>query len=623
MYALLRLVNLAVIAIALVAIGRSTGEDDAYAAGRWIGAALLSLAPLLSFLALRRRASTGLRRTAAGVTLVLLALLGISGASALVMNAPFTALPGVALLALLFALDFWALRSIARDDEAEAETRGFARRYWRGEIPLGMTFWMGGGLLLLLQFIQMGTFGMLADTMSLRAGSFMVLAMYVLTLLLFTWQSVATWRSASHRAQEGSSTWPTLARLCVLAGALAFGYLCVTLLWLPAREHALIALGRDPLPPLEARVTTHDTVLLLHGSFGAGSAERVRQVLDETPSIRTVALSSPGGRLREAAEVARMVARRKLDTYVDTRCESACTFVFLAGRERAATPNARIGFHRPSFAGLAPMAFDPATRGMLDTYRGAGIPEKFLDRIAATDPTNMWYPGQQELEAAGVINRISLGGETSAIGFLAVTSKQELDAAFRTVPMMLALDRHFPGTIDAAVKAAWMERTQGGIDSAVSNAARNVVGERYPRILAAADDRGLEEFANIMLAQMKAASAISTEACRLLLAGQLNVAQVLSPRLVQREQDWALAVLAAEKLVERPPVDNESFNASMSRATSTLPSDVLDVVAAPENFRDQPRRQCDATIALYERIMEQPEDDRHLLLRGMFQAGAF
>jgi len=98
---------------------------------------------------------------------------------------------------------------------------------------------------------------------------------------------------------------------------------------------------------------------------------------------------------------------------------------------------------------------------------------------------------------------------------------------------------------------------------------------------------------------------------------------VLSPKLVQREQDWALAVLNAEKLVERPPVDNEAFNASMQEATATLPSDVLDVVAAPQRFRDQPQRQCEATIALYERIMSRPEGDRHLLLRGMFQAGAF
>jgi len=255
--------------------------------------------------------------------------------------------------------------------------------------------------------------------------------MYAFTLLLFAWQNVGVWRSASRRAEAGPSPWPLLAKISVVAGTLAFAYLWVSLLWLPAREHALIALGRDPLPALDARITTHDSVLLLHGTFGAGSADRVRQLLDETRSIRTVALSSPGGRLREASEIARMVRARGLDTYVDTRCESACTFVFLAGKDRAATPNARIGFHRPSFAGLAPIGFDPATRGMLDTYRGAGIPKDFLDRVAATDPANMWYPGRKELEAAGVINRISLGGETSAIGFLAVGSKQPRDLRIR------------------------------------------------------------------------------------------------------------------------------------------------------------------------------------------------
>jgi hypothetical protein len=625
MHSLLRLVNLAVISIALLALGRDTVVGAAHAAGRWAGAALLLLAPLLTFFALSSRASKGFRRTSVVITLVLLVLFGVGAAVAVGtgLETGVAAVPGVAVIGLLYGMNLWGLLSIRRQDERNIPNGWFPGRYWRGELPLGVTFWVGGCLLLLIQFIQMGSFGMLADAMSLRVGAFMVLLMYALTLLLFTWQGVSVWRSASRRAQEISSPWPFLAKTCVVTGSLAFGYLCVALLWLPVREHALIAIGRDPLPPLDARATTNDTVLLLHGSFGSGSAERVRQLLEENPPIETVALSSPGGRLREASEVAHMVARRGLNTYVDTRCESACTFVFLAGKVRAATPNARIGFHRPSFAGLAPMAFDPATRGMLDTYRGAGIPEKFLDRIAATGPANMWYPGQKELEAAGVINRISLGGETSAIGFLAVSSKQELDLAFRTVPMMVALDRHFPGTIDAAVRAAWMERTQGGIDSAVSNAARGVVGERYPKILAAANDQGLDEFANIMLDQMRAARAIGTEACRLLLAGQLNVAQVLSPNLVQREQDWALAVLKAEKLVERASVDDDAFNASMTEATATLSAEVLDVVAAPERFRDQPRRQCDATIALYERIMAQPQENRHLLLRGMFQAGAF
>jgi hypothetical protein len=408
----------------------------------------------------------------------------------------------------------------------------------------------------------------------------------------------------------------------VAAGVLAFGFLSLKTLWVPMREHVLIALGRDHLEPIEASVTTDDTVLLLHGTFGSGSSDRVRRLLDESPDIETVALSSPGGRLREASDIAAMVRQRGLDTYVDTRCESACTFVFLAGKDRAATPNARIGFHRPSFAGITPVGFDPATDGMLGTYREAGIPQEFLDRIARTEPSNMWYPTPRELQKAGVINRVSLGGETSVIGYLAMNTRENLEEAFRAVPMMVALDHHFPGTIDAAVKAAWMERTQGGTDSAVGNAARNVVGARYPAILAAANDDSLDEFANIMVDQMRSAKAVSFEACRLLLAGQLNITQVLSPSLVQREQDWALAVLKAEKLVQRAPVDPVEYDQTMADATAALPAGSLDVMAAPADYASEPGRQCDATLALYESIMQLPPARRHLLLRGMFQAGA-
>ena len=403
---------------------------------------------------------------------------------------------------------------------------------------------------------------------------------------------------------------------------LGFGFLGVRFLFGPLRENAFIALGRDRLPPIEARITTENSVLLLHGAFGAGSADRVRRLLDENPSVSTVALSSAGGRLREASLIADLVRKRGLDTYVDTRCESACTFVFLAGEDRAATPNARIGFHRPSFAGIAPAGFDPATEEMLRTYRHAGIPAAFLARVAATDPGNMWYPSPRELEDAGVINRISLGGETSALGYLAVGSKSELANAFRRVPMMVELERHFPGTIDAAVQAAWMERTQGGIDSAVSSAARGVVAGLYPKILAAASDASLDAFADIMVEQMKAARAVSTDACRMLLAGQLNIVQVLPPQLVQREQDWALGVLKSATLVERAPVDPAEFGRAMSDATAVLPPEVLEVVGEPERYADQPKLQCESTIALYDRIVSLPSDHRHLLLRGMFQAGA-
>ncbi len=626
MLSVLRLINLAVIAIAAFAASKSSdGRETAFEAGRWTGIALVALMPALAFFGLGRGAARGLRKAAIRFCYFLAVFLAL-GALAAGMGADrlAPALIGAGVVGLLCGVNIWALRALNREDEPgdhmDAGVSG--RSYWRGEYSLAVTWWAGGIVVLLIQFLQMGLFGALADSLSLRLGAAMVLLMFAVSAALIAGQSVAVWRSATRSAREGKAFWPVLARLSVGAGVIAFVFLSAKFLWTPMREHLLIALGHDRLGPIEASVTTDDTVLLLHGTFGSGSAERVRHVLDSSPEIKTVALSSPGGRLREASEIATMVRKRALDTYVDTRCESACTFVFLAGKDRAATPNARIGFHRPSFAGISPVGFDPATDGMLGTYRQAGIPQEFLDRIARTEPSNMWYPTPRELESAGVINRISLGGETSAIGYLAAGSRQELEGAFRAVPMMVALDRHFPGTIDAAVKAAWMERTQGGIDSAVGNAARNVVGERYPAMLAAANDDSLDEFAHIMVDQMKAAKGVSIEACRLLLAGQLNIAQVLSPELVQREHDWALAVLKADALVERAPVDQAEYDQTMSEATAGLPPGALDVMAAPAEYAKEPGRQCDATLGLYEIIVNLPPAKRHLLLRGMFQAGA-
>ena len=626
MHTALRLLNLAMVVLALVAAGNHGAEQDAaHQVGRWSGAAMLAAAPLLTVFGLRRGASRRLRTAASFLNGLLLVLICIGGLSAaLLQQQVLRGLLGASVIAVLCALNGWGLRSLSRQEDGggeDAEGR-LAGRYWRGELPLGVMFWVGGGLVLLIQVVQMIIVGLLADRVSMRVGATLVLTMFLVSVLLIAWHAVGVWRSATRHSRDGAWHWAALAKIALVTGSLAFGFLVVKVMWLPLRENLLIAAGKDRLAPIEARLTTSGSVLLLHGTFGTGSAEVVRRLLDESPEVKTVALASGGGRLREAADVAAMVRLRGLDTYVDTRCESACTFVFLAGKDRAATPNARIGFHRPSFAGVTPLAFDPATDSMMATYRRAGIPGEFLDRVAATEPANMWYPTPSELETAGVINRVSLGGETSAIGFLASSSRGDLEKAFRGVPMMAAMERHFPGTIDEAVRAAWMERNQGGRDAAVSNAAREVIAARYPKILAAANDASLDQFAGIMVDQMKAASAISVEACRLLLAGQLNIAQVLAPQLVQREHDWALDVLKAESLVEREPVDALEFDRTMADATSRLAPGVLEVVAAPDDYDDQPGRQCEAMIRLYDHILKLPPAQRHLLLRGMFQAGA-
>jgi hypothetical protein len=626
--AALRLINLAVIVLVAITISRKNefdGMDSAEAAGRWMGALLLGAMPLLSWRALAPGASRALRTAAIRLCWALLVLFAMVGLfNALDTPGLTPAVLGLSTFAALCSLNIWTLRRLRRQRDAgemEDAERGLIR-YWHGELPLGVTFWAGGVTLLLLQLALAGCMGMSADALPLRVGAALLISLFAVGALLLSLQIVSVWRSAARQARERGGPWPPLARAGALAMLLAFGVGAATLWRAPLTEHALIAIGRDPLQPLNASITTGGSVLLLHGTFGTGSARRVETLLSATPTVKTVALMSNGGRLREASQIAELVRARKLDTYVDTRCESACTFVFLAGKDRAATPNARLGFHRPSFAGMQAAAFDSATEGMLEIYREAGLPKPFLDRVAATDSSNMWYPTPQELEKAGVINRVSLGGETSALGYVMGSSSKDLESAFRRVPMMVALEKHFPGTIDEAVKAAWMERNQGGVDAAVSSAARNVVAERYPKILAAANDASLDDFAAIMVDEFRAARAISVEACRQLLAGQLNIAQVLSPSLVRREHDWALAVLRAPKLEVRAPVDDVEFQRHMSEAMTALSPEDLEVISDLENYDHAPDRQCDATIALYERLRQLPAARRHLLLRGMFQEGS-
>lgn len=143
------------------------------------------------------------------------------------------------------------------------------------------------------------------------------------------------------------------------------------------------------------------------GTLREGSAAKVQKILDAAPGATTLVLNSNGGRLFEAQQLARAVRNRNLDTYVEHQCVSACTYIFLAGRDRVATPNAKIGFHQPSFPGLDADTQRFMMQDMINVYRATGLPDEFIQRIGRTSPEDMWYPTREELIDSNVITRIS------------------------------------------------------------------------------------------------------------------------------------------------------------------------------------------------------------------------
>ncbi len=281
-------------------------------------------------------------------------------------------------------------------------------RHWHGGLSLPVSYWVNGSILAAI--VPTILFAAISDlknrNYSLREISFAILGVLLFSVAAWLWSVVGIWRSAGHHvARGGSSGWASAARVMVVISFFAMaGQLSNNILpqlW----ELGHIAIGHDPIGEIDVKVATDGKSVIVTGTLREGSAVVVERILEAAPGATSLILNSNGGRLLEAERLAKVVRKRNLDTYVETECASACTYVFLAGKGRAAAPNARIGFHQPSFAGIDANAQQEGTQNMLDFYRASGLPEAFIKRVGQTSSDEMWYPTYDELIASNVITR--------------------------------------------------------------------------------------------------------------------------------------------------------------------------------------------------------------------------
>jgi len=72
----------------------------------------------------------------------------------------------------------------------------------------------------------------------------------------------------------------------------------------------------------------------------------LRKALNELTKVTTIVLDSPGGDVYSALNMAGVIHDRSLNTYIpaDSNCASACSFMFLAGRDRFS--DGKLGVHQ-------------------------------------------------------------------------------------------------------------------------------------------------------------------------------------------------------------------------------------------------------------------------------------
>lgn len=292
------------------------------------------------------------------------------------------------------------------DSDPAGRGGNYLVRHWRGALSLPKAYWLNGVLLgAIVSFAVPPLINILHEAVgSLQVSAILWFAFIAFFLAFWTWTQVGIWRSAGHHADRGGSDgWAIAARFMVAISAI--GLLAQTYgLTQQGAEFAGLAFGRDPLGD-DARIalSRDGRTLAVTGNLTAGTAGRLAAAAAEAPNLAVIALDSPGGRMFEGQQIARLIRERGLDTLVDEQCASACTFALIAGRRRTAGPSAAIGFHQPTFPGLAPQDRTLMIADMRRLYREGGVSGTFLERVLRVAPDDMWYPTQEELIAARVI----------------------------------------------------------------------------------------------------------------------------------------------------------------------------------------------------------------------------
>ena len=282
---------------------------------------------------------------------------------------------------------------------------GYIRKHWRGNLSLPISFWVNG-LVTALVVGVLTTFAVDAiykSDLTDGAWAFSTLAIFALCIIITAWAVVGNLRSSTNYLQKGGRV-----ALGVTAMVLMLiGTLCLILQISktpPAIiESALLQVGIDPLGA-PAALTVTGRELIIDGHLTINLAEAFTALINKHPDVNQISITSPGGRIDTALQIASIISERKLNTVVVGECSSACTIIFLSGKTRMFDIDATLGFHSPSVLGISDLEARFRSPELTEAYEAAGLSEAFISKALRTPSTTMWYPSDEILIEAGAVH---------------------------------------------------------------------------------------------------------------------------------------------------------------------------------------------------------------------------
>jgi len=285
--------------------------------------------------------------------------------------------------------------------------QNFIARHWRGELSLPRSFWINSVLLSIVAAVAFGAVGL-----AIHPGEqpLFWLIWFGLTwcanILFDIWGAIGVWRAATAYRQSGKRFWGIAAKATMVLSLLHLGYSFLLVAIPQGLGIVEIVAGDKRLGSHQFKVLSNGTMLDFSGGISFGTAKEFELMLKSMDNVRTVRLNSNGGRIAEAQKISDLIQARGLSTYVSQHCVSACTVIFLGGKQRFMNAGAKLGFHQPYFRGMTEAEKRASIAREQARLEKFGLSKDFALRANATAPSGMWYPEQGELLREHVVTKI-------------------------------------------------------------------------------------------------------------------------------------------------------------------------------------------------------------------------
>lgn len=174
-------------------------------------------------------------------------------------------------------------------------------------------------------------------------------------------------------------------------------------------------------------------VITLNGEIDVNSGLAFRRSLQAAPNAKLVTLNSPGGNVQMGLLIADDIHQRKLATYIpkDSKCLSACAFVFLAGDERKV--DGALGVHQISSDSPDLVGAQLAISDIIEVLNRFDTPMDVMHIMFKTPPDDMHVFSQEEV-AQYKLNRTAGSAAPQVVAKDASTSVASLEANVKDKP---------------------------------------------------------------------------------------------------------------------------------------------------------------------------------------------